>query len=43
MKNNQSERKKSALPFNINKKSIFGVLSLISQEILERILTKFEI
>ena len=39
MKNNQSERKKSSLPFNINKKSIFGVISLISQEILERILT----
>ena len=39
MKNNQSERKKSSLPFNINKKSFFGVISLISQEIIERILT----
>ena len=39
MKNNQSERKKSSLPFNINKKSFFGVISLISQEIIEKILT----
>ena len=27
------------MPFNINKKSFFGVISLISQEIIERILT----
>ena len=41
MKNNQSERKKSALPFRINKQSFFGVLSLIFQELIDRLLTKF--
>ena len=43
MKNNQSERKKSSLPFNINKKSFFGVISLISQEIIERFLTSLRL
>ena len=42
MKNNQSERKKSSLPFNINIKSFFGVISLISQEIIEKILTSLK-
>ena len=41
MKNNQSERKKSALPFRINKQSFLGVLSLIFQELIDRLLTKF--
>ena len=40
MKNNQSERIKSSLPFRINKKSFIGVISLITQELIERILTK---
>ena len=40
MKNNQSERKKSSLPFRINKKSFFGVMSLITQEFVENFLTK---
>ena len=41
MKNNQSERKKSALHFRINKQSFLGVLSLIFQELTDRFLTKF--
>ena len=40
MKNNQSERKKSSMPLRINKRSFFGVLSLIAQELIESISTK---
>ena len=43
MKNNQSERKKSSIPFRINRKSFFGVISLIFQELIETIFTKFKI
>ncbi len=43
MKNNQSERKKSSMPLRINLKSIIGVLSLISQELIESIFTKFKL
>ena len=43
MKNNQSERKKSSLPFRVNKKSFIGVISLICQELTEIILTRFNI
>ena len=35
--------KKSKMPFNINRKSILGVLSLIYQEIIESFLTKTKI
>ena len=40
MKNNQSERKKSSLPFRLNTKSFFGVISLITQELIEKFLIK---
>jgi catechol O-methyltransferase len=43
MKNNQSERKKSSLPFRVNKKSFIGVISLVCQELTEIILTRFYI
>ena len=43
MKNNQSERKKSSLPFRVNKKSFIGVISLVFQELIEVILTRFKI
>ena len=43
MKNNQSERKKSSIPFRINRKSFFGVISLVFQELIETIFTKFKI
>tara|TARA_B100001057_G_scaffold428186_1_gene453461 strand:- start:3512 stop:4276 length:765 start_codon:yes stop_codon:yes gene_type:complete len=43
MKNNQSERKKSSLPFRVNKKSFIGVISLVCQELTEIILTRFNI
>lgn len=43
MKNNQSERKKSSLPFRVNKKSFIGVISLVFQEFIEVILTRFKI
>ena len=35
--------KKSKMPFNINRKSILGVLSLIYQEIIDSFLTKTKI
>ena len=40
MKNNQSERKKSSLPFRLSTKSLFGVISLITQEFIEKFLIK---
>ena len=40
MKNNQSERKKSSLPFRLNTKSLLGVISLITQELIEKFLIK---
>ena len=43
MKNNQSERKKSSMPLRINRKSFFGVLSLIAQELIESISTKLKL
>ena len=43
MKNNQSERKKSSMPLRINRKSFLGVLSLIVQELIESISTKFNL
>tara|TARA_B100001559_G_scaffold70346_1_gene57430 strand:+ start:7850 stop:8614 length:765 start_codon:yes stop_codon:yes gene_type:complete len=43
MKNNQSERKKSSMPLRINRKSFLGVLSLIVQELIESISTKFKL
>jgi len=43
MKNNQSERKKSSMPLRISRKSILGVLSLIVQELIESISTKFKL
>ena len=43
MKNNQSDRKKSSIPFRINRKSFLGVISLIFQELIEVIFTKFKI
>ena len=43
MKNNQSERKKSSMPLRINRKSFMGVLSLIAQELIESISTKFKL
>ena len=43
MKNNQSERKKSSLPFRVNKKSFSGLISLVYQELIEIILTRFKI
>ena len=43
MKNNQSERKKSSMPLRINKKSFLGVLSLITQELIESISTKLKL
>ena len=42
MKNNQSERKKSSTPLRINRRSFLGVLSLIVQEFIESISTKFK-
>ena len=35
--------KKSKMPFNINRKSILGVLSLVYQEIIDSFLTKTKI
>ena len=43
MKNNQSERKKSSMPLRINRRSILGVLSLVIQELIESISTKFKL
>ena len=43
MKNNQSQRKKSSVPFRINRKSFLGVISLVFQELIENILSKFKI
>ena len=43
MKNNQSERKKSSMPLRITRKSFLGVLSLIVQELIESISTKFNL
>tara|TARA_B100002019_G_scaffold62691_1_gene53739 strand:+ start:1799 stop:2563 length:765 start_codon:yes stop_codon:yes gene_type:complete len=43
MKNNQSQRKKSSVPFRINRKSFLGVISLFFQELIENILSKFKI
>ena len=43
MKNNQSERKKSSMPLRVNRKSFLGVLSLIVQELIESISTKFKL
>jgi catechol O-methyltransferase len=43
MKNNQSERKKSSMPLRITRKSFLGVLSLIAQELIESISTKFKL
>ena len=43
MKNNQSDRKKSSIPFRINRKSFFGVMSLVYQELLDKVLTKINI
>ena len=43
MKNNQLERKKSSIAFRINRKSFLGVISLVFQELMENIFTKFKI
>ncbi len=43
MKNNQSKAKKSSLPFRVNRKSIFGILSLIIQELSDSLLTKIKL
>ena len=43
MKNNQSDRKKSSIPFRLNRKSFFGVMSLVYQELLDKVLTKINI
>ena len=36
MKNNQSDRKKSSIPFRLNRKSFLGVMSLVYQELLDK-------
>ena len=43
MKNNQSERKKSSMPLRINRRSFLGVLSLVTQELIESISIKFKL
>ena len=43
MKNNQSHRKKSSMPFRVNRKSILGIISLVVQELIDKLLTETKI